>query len=92
MIPYRLTAKGRATVELRKRAARKESNDMKRYIGDSVYAEVDDLGALVLTTENGYGATNTIYLEGEVLAELERFVADARAAVAAQAAAQDKRE
>lgn len=62
----------------------------KRYLGDGVYAEVDYRGALVLTTENGLRATNTIYLEGEVLAELERFVADARAAVRAAVTAQSK--
>ena len=39
----------------------------KAYIGDSVYADIDEAGQLVLTTENGYGATNTIVLEPEVL-------------------------
>jgi hypothetical protein len=46
----------------------------KDYLGDSVYAEVDDCGNLVLTTENGLGASNTIVLEPEVIAALERYV------------------
>ena len=41
----------------------------KRYLGDSVYASQDN-GSLVLTTENGYGPSNTIYLEMEVLSAL----------------------
>ena len=44
----------------------------KRYIGDSVYADVDR-GMIVLTTENGLpgaGASNTIYLEPSVLVNL----------------------
>jgi hypothetical protein len=57
----------------------------KRYLGDAVYADVDDLGRLVLTTENGYDATNTIVLEPDVLDALvlytvvEGLVADAHA-------------
>lgn len=47
---------------------------MKSYIGDSVYAEVVDDGTLVLTTENGYGASNTIYLEPEVWSGLVEFM------------------
>lgn len=40
---------------------------MKAYIGDSVYADFDIRdGSLILTTENGYGPSNTIYLEPEV--------------------------
>lgn len=46
---------------------------MKLYIGDSVYAEVSD-GALVLTTDNGFGPTNTIILESEVWHALKLFV------------------
>ena len=41
----------------------------KTYLGDSVYVNHDDRG-LVLTTENGYGATNTVILEPEVFAKL----------------------
>lgn len=46
----------------------------KVYLGDGVYVATDDYG-LVLTTENGIEATNTIYLEPEVYAALARFVA-----------------
>ena len=47
----------------------------KDYLGDAVYAEVDDYGDLVLTTENGTRATNTITLEPAVIAALERYLA-----------------
>lgn len=52
----------------------------KRYLGDGAYVEYDGFG-LVLTAEDGIRATNTVYLEPEVLAELERFVAELRAAL-----------
>lgn len=45
---------------------------MKEYLGDSVYAEFDGV-AITLTTENGYGASNTIVLEPEVMRALQRF-------------------
>jgi hypothetical protein len=47
---------------------------MKIYLGDSVYADVED-GMLKLTTENGLGASNTIYLEPDVYKALARYVA-----------------
>lgn len=46
----------------------------KTYLGDSVYAEFDGSGYM-LTTENGLGPTNTIYLEPEVVHALETFIA-----------------
>ena len=46
----------------------------KRYLGDSVYAEFDGYG-ITLTTENGYGPSNIIYLEPQVLAALENYKA-----------------
>lgn len=46
---------------------------MKQYLGDGVYADLED-GMLVLMTENGVETTNRIYLEGEVYAALEEFV------------------
>jgi hypothetical protein len=59
----------------------------KRYLGDSVYAEIEG-GLLKVTTENGDGPTNTIYFEPEVYLALTQFWADAVAAVdAARAAA-----
>jgi hypothetical protein len=41
----------------------------KQYIGDAVYADFDGY-AIVLTTENGIRATNTIVLEPEVFTAL----------------------
>ena len=48
------------------------SEGKKVYLGDSVYVEVDR-GMLKLTTENGFGPSNTIYLEPEVLAALLEY-------------------
>lgn len=45
----------------------------KDYLGDSVYADFDGF-AVTLTTENGYGPSNTIVLEPEVVAALNRYV------------------
>lgn len=46
----------------------------KQYLGDSVYADFDGYG-ITLTTENGYGPSNTIYLEPQVLAALDDYKA-----------------
>ena len=46
----------------------------KAYIGDSVYVAEDDLGRVVLTTENGYGPSNIIVLEEFVLDQLLAFL------------------
>lgn len=46
----------------------------KTYLGDQVYVQEAEDGTVVLTTENGIRATNTIYLETTVLAELLRWV------------------
>lgn len=46
--------------------------ELKQYLGDSVYADCDGYGIL-LTTENGYGPTNSIYLEPEVYHALLRY-------------------
>ena len=45
----------------------------KTYLGDSVYAEVDDYCGITLTTENGGGPSNTIYLEAEVMAAMAKY-------------------
>lgn len=47
----------------------------KIYLGDSVYAEFDAVfaGDIVLTTENGEGPSNTIYLEPSVFAALHKM-------------------
>lgn len=56
----------------------------KRYLGDAVYAVVEN-GMIRLTTEDGPGPepTNTIYLEVEVYQALVAFCEDARAATQA---------
>jgi hypothetical protein len=45
----------------------------KVYLGDSVYADFDGYH-VVLTTENGMGASNTIYMEPPVLTALYAYV------------------
>ena len=46
---------------------------MKAYLGDGVYVDVEN-GMLKLTTEDGITATNTVYLEEEVLENLLTYV------------------
>jgi hypothetical protein len=46
----------------------------KQYIGDGVYAEFDNFGDLVLTTEDGVLVTNRIVLEPETLSTLQQFL------------------
>lgn len=48
-------------------------DETKRYLGDSVYAVFDGYH-VVLTTENGYGPSNTIALEPDVFDSLCRYV------------------
>jgi hypothetical protein len=45
----------------------------KTYLGDGVYAAYDGW-MVALTTENGYEATNTVYLEPSVLEALQKYV------------------
>lgn len=45
----------------------------KSYLGDGCYVEWDGY-ALVLTTEDGIRATNTVYLESEVYQALVDYV------------------
>lgn len=47
----------------------------KRYLGDSVYVDLYENG-LILTTENGVEASNTIVLEPEVLTALSAYLSD----------------
>jgi len=49
----------------------------KMYLGDSVYVEMHDHG-IWLTTENGLGPSNTIYLEHQVLDALLLFLRQQR--------------
>jgi len=46
----------------------------RAYLGDGVYAYVDDFGGVVLTTEDGVKATNTIILEPDVLLAFELWI------------------
>ena len=52
-------------------------SERKAYIGDAVYAEINN-GELVLTTEDGIRATNTIILEPEVLSTLMLYLGAAK--------------
>ena len=49
--------------------------NFKTYLGDSVYAAIED-GMIRLTTENGEGPSNIIFLEPEVFKELLRWHKD----------------
>ena len=49
-------------------------SERKAYIGDSVYVDVDFAGRVVLTTEDGIRATNTIVLEVDVLNHLLEWI------------------
>ena len=48
-------------------------SDAKDYLGDSVYADIEN-GMIKLTTENGAGASNTIYMEPSVYDALVAYV------------------
>ena len=48
--------------------------DKKVYLGDSVYVDFLDGYMICLTTENGMGPSNTIYLEPEVMEALVQYV------------------
>ncbi len=45
----------------------------KTYLGDSVYADFDG-EHIILTTENGFGPSNIIYLEEEVFQSLLTYL------------------
>ncbi len=45
----------------------------KQYLGDGVYIANDGYH-LVLTTENGIETTNTIYMDGNVVASFHRYI------------------
>jgi hypothetical protein len=49
----------------------------KTYLGDAVYAELE-AGMVKLIAEDGISATNTIYLEPEVIDALLSYIARAR--------------
>lgn len=49
------------------------NEEHKEYLGDSVYAAIEN-GMLKLTTENGFGPSNVIYLDNDVIDALNRYV------------------
>jgi hypothetical protein len=51
------------------------SEGSKAYLGDSVYADIEN-GTVKLTTENGFGASNTIFLEPDVIRLFIMYLAD----------------
>jgi hypothetical protein len=46
----------------------------KVYLGDSVYLEFGPDGTAILTTENGYGPSNTVIMENGVLQAFVQFL------------------
>lgn len=48
----------------------------KAYLGDSVYADIDHFGRIILTTENGLPTdpSNEIVLEPEVISALKNYI------------------
>ena len=54
--------------------AKSPKNKMAQYIGDGAYAAINDGDTLVLTTENGISAQNTIYIDAEIYPILENFI------------------
>lgn len=58
----------------------------KTYIGDGAYVDFDGY-AVILTTEDGIRATNTVVMEPEVLVEFERWVKRLREWIAARSEA-----
>ena len=46
----------------------------KEYLGDGVYVDFDGYH-IVLTTEDGVSATNTIFMDGAVITQLEAYIA-----------------
>ena len=58
------------------------SKESKTYLGDSVYARFEawDDGDfdVILTTENGYGPTNTIVIDAHIYEALEKFIESKR--------------
>jgi hypothetical protein len=46
----------------------------KTYLGDSVYLEVKGAFEIILTTDNGDGASNEIVLEYSMIESMQAFV------------------
>jgi hypothetical protein len=50
------------------------ASKQKEYLGDSVYVEINKLGQIVLTTNNGLEDSNTIILEPDIYSALTEYV------------------
>ncbi len=48
--------------------------DRKSYLGDAVYVDTDGYHPVILTTEDGIRATNTIYLDDRAWSQLVSWV------------------
>ncbi len=51
-------------------------DNLKTYLGDSVYVEMEDGCMLAIYTDNGFGRQNQIYLEPSVRIALAKFLED----------------
>jgi len=60
-------------------ADRNHKHNHKHYLGDGAYVDFDGFG-LILTAEDGYKPTDTVYLEPAVWAELKKYVDTLKAA------------
>ncbi len=52
--------------------------DSKVYLGDGVYVDLTEWDEILLTTENGITATNSIVMDGSVLSNFEMYVGNLR--------------
>jgi hypothetical protein len=62
---------------------------LKSYLGDGVYVSFNEYQQIVLTTEDGVGASNIIYMELEVLRKFEQWTKRMAAEVARLIAERD---
>ena len=49
----------------------------KEYLGDGLYAELQDSGNIIVTSEDGIQVLNEVYFEPVILAQLIRFAKNA---------------
>jgi len=50
----------------------------EEYLGDGVYVYLDDYGAVVLYTSNGFNETNRVVLEPAVFSQFEHWIEHVR--------------
>ena len=51
-----------------------DGRPIKSYFGDSIYVELNEYDEVILTTENGFGPSNTIIFESGTFDQLASFV------------------